>query len=97
MPDPKAKKKNKYRVEESEDDPSEAPSSVSAVSSLNEEELHFAQILKESEPLWITNVMIMHPCKFICACYVLLLVFATMTASLGYMMPSLEGTRGRDF
>ena len=39
----------------------------------------------------------MHPCKFICACYVLLLVFATMTASLGYMMPSLEGTRGRDF
>lgn len=43
MPDPK-KKRNKYRVEESEEDqaPSENPSSVSAVSSLNEEEQHFA-------------------------------------------------------
>ena len=40
--DPKTKKKNKYRVEESDEEPSEGPSSISAVSSLNEEELHFA-------------------------------------------------------
>jgi hypothetical protein len=45
----------------------------------------------------ITNIMIMHPFKFICACYILLLIFSSITAGLGYMMPSLEGTRGRDF
>lgn len=99
MPEYK-KKANKYHIEDPESEPSdrqEEPSSDAAASSVNEEEQHFAQIQKESEPMRITNLMLMHPCKVLCFSYLILIIFSAITLGLGYMMPSLEGTRNRDF
>ena len=52
---------------------------------------------KESEPMQITDFMLKSPCKVICASYFLLLVFAVLTLILGYMVPVLEESGGREF
>ena len=45
----------------------------------------------------ITDFMVDRPCTVICISYFLLLVFAVITGAAGYMMPSLEGGRNRDY
>ena len=58
--------------------------------------VYIEQMTRESEPMRITDYMVEHPCRIICASYVLLLLFAVITGAAGYMMPTLEGGRGRD-
>jgi hypothetical protein len=45
----------------------------------------------------ITDYMVDSPCKVICFSYLALIIFAMLTGAFGYMMPSLEGGRGRDY
>jgi hypothetical protein len=55
------------------------------------------QITRESTPMWLTNTMVDRPCTVILVSYFLLFVFAALTGKFGYMMPVLEGSRGREF
>jgi hypothetical protein len=84
-------------VEESASESPHHSASEVVASQIAEEDVHMAQIMKESEPMLLTNIMIFHPFKWICFIYVLLIIFGSITAGLGYMMPNLEGTRSRDF
>jgi hypothetical protein len=45
----------------------------------------------------LTNYMVDSPCKVICISYALLVFFGVLTGIFGYMMPQLEGSRGREF
>ena len=45
----------------------------------------------------LTNLMVDKPCKVICISYLLLVIFGILTGIFGYMMPVLEGGRGREF
>lgn len=55
------------------------------------------QITKECTPMRLTDYMVDHPCKVLLGSYACLLLFAILTGILGYMMPQLEGSRGREF
>ena len=45
----------------------------------------------------ITDYMVDSPCKVLCISYALLVFFGVLTGVFGYMMPQLEGSRGREF
>lgn len=45
----------------------------------------------------LTNMMVDHPCRVLCAAYSLLFIFAMLTLAFGYMVPVLEGGRGIEF
>ena len=62
-----------------------------------EQELFLAQITKESEPMWITVTMVDHPCKVMLFYFVFLLIFSVLTGTFVYMVPTLEGSRNREY
>mmetsp|Transcript_41135 Transcript_41135/g.62526 ORF Transcript_41135/g.62526 Transcript_41135/m.62526 type:complete len:410 (+) Transcript_41135:38-1267(+) len=73
--------------------PNEEPADAKPKSQLDPEV--YEQLMKDSEPIWITDMMVANPCLFILGGYLFLFAMGGLAAGLDFF--KLEKTHQRDF